>query len=99
MTDQPKPTPGPWKTEFYRVPIGDTGDYDDVVHICGQDGRLVAFVEDCNAQEANAALIARAPELQQRVDILTDDNQRLRELLRECHEIGMRVCIRPRRST
>lgn len=69
-----QPTPGPWKAEFYRVPIGDTGDYDNVTHIRGQGGYLVAFVEDGLAQEANAALIARAPEL-------LADNERLRELL------------------
>jgi predicted nuclease with TOPRIM domain len=90
MTNQPRPTPGPWKHAH-----GFICDNDDVIlaHIdrrCGTDETV----------RANAELIARAPELQQRaewaegaldkmnevVKQTQSDNARLRELLKQCRE-------------
>ncbi len=59
MTDQPKPTPGPWEHNGNAVHKRMSPHFAECVCVCEGENR-----------HANAALIARAPELQQRVDEL-----------------------------
>jgi hypothetical protein len=61
-------TVGPWHYTTHREPIGETGDYDDValvrtIGVAHPFPSWVAEVSDCLEQEANAALIAAAPDL------------------------------------
>lgn len=61
-------TPGPWHVEMRNEPIGQTGDFDCVALIkphCRERAfpSWVAEVSESDNQEANAKLIAAAPEL------------------------------------
>ena len=70
MTDLPKHTPGPWIAECFSVRQA-TGKQLEVCHT-----GIIGRNKPGEQAEADAALIARAPEL-------LDDNARLRELLRD----------------
>lgn len=59
-----KHTPGPWLLSHHNAPIADTGDYDLVTTIDGSDNHRVAdWFNGSEVDEANAKLIAAAPEL------------------------------------
>ena len=70
MKPQCKGTPGPWKI----------GNYPDNDVVFGPDGHGVAWIEDTTAsceEEANARLIAAAPEL---LEALRKTNELLKDL-------------------
>ena len=58
-------SPGPWRIESGAIPLGETGDHDSFVAVCGADGDdLVCRWSDGNDErdEANFRLIAAAPD-------------------------------------
>ena len=58
------PAPGPWAFRAVRMPIADTGDYDGCFEVKDAiGGRVVEIWGDDDQAEANARLIAAAPEL------------------------------------
>jgi hypothetical protein len=60
-----KHTPGPWKTVARNYPIADTGDYDGCWEVLTGDPKkpIVQIWGDSDEDEANARLIAAAPDL------------------------------------
>lgn len=60
-----KHTPGPWSVEARNYPIGDTGDYDGCWQILSANAKrpIVEIWEEGDEPDANALLIAAAPEL------------------------------------
>lgn len=72
-------TPGPWEVKATTYPIADTGDHDTQFDIRA-NGKAFAYVHDGDeTAEANARLIAAAPELLEALqelcsfDLLTQD--------------------------
>lgn len=67
-----KHTDGPWAIEHFNAPIADTGDYDCVTRVIGPAKEaVVEFFNGNDTDEANARLIAAAPELLEKLDQLT----------------------------
>ncbi len=60
-----KHTQGPWRVEAKNYPIADTGDYDGCLQILSANAKrpIVEIWEDGDEPEANARLMAAAPEL------------------------------------
>lgn len=60
-----KHTPGPWRAVAHSYPIADTGDYDGAWLVLPNGDRrpIVEIWGDDDKDEANARLIAAAPEL------------------------------------
>jgi hypothetical protein len=60
-----KHTPGPWKAVARNYPIADTGDYDGFWEVLTSDPKkpIVQIWGDSDEDEANASLIAAAPDL------------------------------------
>jgi hypothetical protein len=69
-----KHTPGPWKTVARNYPIADTGDYDGCWEVLTGDPKkpIVQIWGDSDEDEANARLIAAAPDLLEALRRLLD---------------------------
>lgn len=97
MTDQPKPTPGPNKHVFIPPPPTEAEQMawsvaDSSAQVCRQlqqrvDALSVLLAEATEALEQYALRTNQQIDaITQKLDTLTADNQRLRELLVECIE-------------
>jgi nicotinic acid phosphoribosyltransferase len=80
-----KHTPGPWKqTSESNVPAGNT----KVARVC--DGQAICWTTITNGRfdeaEANAELIARAPELLEQKAVLVEALREILTFIRSCHE-------------
>jgi hypothetical protein len=77
-------TPGPWEVETGVIPIGDTGDYDPYVSVISPERtRIYDVYSEEDQDEANARLIAMAPDLAREYLALREAAGKLAERLND----------------